>query len=270
MDHFSLISYDVQTAARNQIVVLVSGNQIYKQLLTRAFAGHFVSRTFEDRYGRFDWGFYVHEVSPGEINDVKRLLELCKQHIFLYDDLTECFALDYHTRLSSGGYQRTEIGELVYKAKPYSRKPTESHYDAAARLAQRMVRFIEEHPTYRRCEVIVSAPPSRLGKPFDLPSQLAGRILDSNSSLVDGRHWIRKVKNTRPMKDCVTIPEKIANVKDAFELSSDSKIHDRNVLVVDDIYESGFTLNEVSRLLLGHGAKAVFGLVGTKTGRDMQ
>lgn len=269
MDHFSLISYDVQNAARNQIVILVTGNQIYKQLLTRAFAGHFVSRTFEDRYGRFDWGFYIHEVSSSEIDEVKRLLELCKQHIFLYDDLTECFALDYHTRLSSGGYQRTEIGELVYKAKPYSRRPTGSHYDASAHLAQRMVRFIEAHPTYRRCEVIVSAPPSRPRKAFDLPSQLAGHILESNRSLVDGRQWIRKVKETRPMKDCVTIPEKIANVKDAFELTSESKIQDRNILLVDDIYESGFTLNEVSRLFLGHGAKGVFGLVGTKTGRDM-
>lgn len=123
MDHFTLSSYEIQNATGNQVVVLVTGNQVYKRILSTAFPNHFLSRTFEDRYGRFDWGFYMHGVSNEQLGEVESLLELCRQHILLYDDLTECFALDYHTKLTPSGSQRTEVGQLIYRAKPYNRNP---------------------------------------------------------------------------------------------------------------------------------------------------
>jgi hypothetical protein len=269
MDHFTLSSYQVQSASGNQIIVLAAGNQVYKRILSNAFPNHFLSRTFEDRYGRFDWGCYMHGVSTEQVREVEKLLELCSQHILLYDDLTECFALDYHTTLTPSGSQRTDIGQLIYLAKPYNRRPTIKNHEASSSLAERMTQFINNHPTYKRSEVIISAPPSRLGKQFDLPTELAGHLLKSFPYFRDGRNLVQKVRQTKPMKDCVTVPEKIANVRDAFQITTDGDIENRTVLVVDDIYQSGFTINELARVLFVNGAKAVLGLVASKTGRDM-
>ena len=38
---------------------------------------------------------------------------------------------------------------------------------------------------------------------------------------------------------------------------------------LDDIYQAGFTLNEVGKVLFEAGAQSVFGLAATKTGRDL-
>jgi hypothetical protein len=270
MDHFSLNAYEVQDAGKNNIVVLVSGSREYKRILSRAFPSYFLSRTFDDRYMRYEWGTYVYNADPAITNDVTTLLDLCQQHVFLDDDLTECFALDYHTVLNpSGGYSRTSTGSLVYQAKPYNRKPSKRNFNATHALAQQMLAFIQQHPTYKRSEVILASPPSRLNKPFDLPSELVQHILDSYDTMVDGRQWIKKVQATRPMKDCHTIPDKINNVRNAFAVTENARFQGETVLLVDDIYQSGFTMNEIGKILFEAGAATVLGLVATKTGRDI-
>ncbi len=270
MDHFSLQKYEVQDAGNNNIVILVTGNRVYKQILSRAFPRHFLSRTFDDRYMRFEWGTYIYNVNEQTKREVFALLEACAQHIFLDDDLTECFALNYHTEIKpSGGYKRTDIGNLVYQAKPYGRNPTSRNYHAANLLAQKMIAFIENHPLYKHSNVIVTAPPSNRNKPFDLPTVLAQNILDTYDTMIDGTAWLVKIRETQPMKNCRTIPAKIDNVRNAFTISENADFLNKTVLLIDDIYESGFTLNEIGQVLFAAGAKYVLGLVGTKTGRDM-
>ncbi len=270
MDHFSLQKYEVQDAGDNNIVVLVTGSRVYKQVLSRAFPRHFMSRTFDDRYMRFEWGTYIYNVDEQTKNEVVALLETCVRHVFLDDDLTECFALNYHTVLElSGGYKRTNIGSLVYQAKPYGRKPTPRNFRASEALSQQMITFIENHPSYKHSNVIVAAPPSRRDKPFDLPTTLVRNILDRYGTMTDGTRWLIKTRQTQPMKDCRTIPAKINNVRNAFTVSEGADFSNKTVLLVDDIYESGFTMNELGQVLFTAGAKCVLGLVGTKTGRDM-
>ena len=77
------------------------------------------------------------------------------------------------------------------------------------------------------------------------------------------------MRQTRQAKDCQTIQEKIDNVRGAFEVVPEVDVKDREIVLVDDIYQGGFTLNEVGRVLFEAGARSVFGLVATKTGRDM-
>ena len=103
MDHFTLTDYKIQDAGGGQIVVMVTGNQIYKMILARAFPGHFMSRTFEDRFGQYEWGTYIHAADDAMRTEVAALLELCKNHVFVQDDLTETFALSYHTEMTPSG-----------------------------------------------------------------------------------------------------------------------------------------------------------------------
>ena len=268
MDHFTLIDYKIQDAGANQLLVMISGNQIYKTILARAFPGHFMSRTFEDRFSRYEWGTYIHGVDDQMRAQIEVLLALCKRHIFIQDDLTETFALSYHTEMTPfGGYARTEIGELVYSAKPYERAVTASYRANAAKLAEQMAGFTQQHPSYYRSSVVISVP-ARAGKSFDLPTELAHQVAGACMK-TDGTAFVRKVRQTRPAKDCQTIQEKIDNVRGAFEVVPGAIVQDRDILLVDDIYQAGFTLNEVGKVLFEAGARSVFGLIATKTGRDL-
>jgi len=48
------------------------------------------------------------------------------------------------------------------------------------------------------------------------------------------------------------------NLKEAFKIVKSSKIHEKTVLLVDDVYTTGATSGECSKSLLGAGAKAVY------------
>lgn len=50
------------------------------------------------------------------------------------------------------------------------------------------------------------------------------------------------------------------NLKNAFEVVEKDKIKDKVILLIDDIYTTGSTLNECARTLKKNGAKTVYGL----------
>lgn len=51
--------------------------------------------------------------------------------------------------------------------------------------------------------------------------------------------------------------QRAANIKDAFGLLDEAKIIDKRILLVDDVYTTGATVDECARLLLHHGAAHV-------------
>jgi len=270
MDHYQLTRFEIKDAGNNNIVVLVTGPLRYKAILQRAFGQHYFSRTFEDRFGRYEWGTYIYNIDPAERARVEALLKVFQEAVCIEDDLTETFALGYHTQMSpAGSYARTELGSWVYQAKPYRGDFTPARKKAADQIVDQMMQFIQAHPTYARAGVIVAAPPSmsnRPNLPVYLVEQLAARLSTEN-----GTSWIAKVRPTRPMKDCQTIQEKLENVKGAFALASQgvARVHGQSVIVLDDIYQTGFTLNEVGRVLIAGGAREALGLVITKTAQDL-
>ena len=55
------------------------------------------------------------------------------------------------------------------------------------------------------------------------------------------------------------------NIKDAFKLLENVDIKNKIVLLVDDVYTTGATMNECSKVLKKAGAKEVFGLTFAHT-----
>jgi ComF family protein len=51
--------------------------------------------------------------------------------------------------------------------------------------------------------------------------------------------------------------QRAANIKGVFELVNEAKIIDKRILLVDDVYTTGATVDECARLLLHHGAAHV-------------
>jgi predicted amidophosphoribosyltransferase len=70
------------------------------------------------------------------------------------------------------------------------------------------------------------------------------------------------------MKECQTIQEKVDNLAGAFA-ADPAVIAGKSVIILDDIYQSGFSINEVGRAVRDAGARLVLGLTATKTAHDL-
>ncbi len=60
------------------------------------------------------------------------------------------------------------------------------------------------------------------------------------------------------------------NIKDAFRIIKNIDIKNKTILLIDDVYTTGATMNECSRILTKAGAKAVFGLTFAHTRKVLQ
>lgn len=51
--------------------------------------------------------------------------------------------------------------------------------------------------------------------------------------------------------------QRAENIKNAFDLSRQEAVHGKNIVLIDDVYTTGATVNECGRLLIKHGAQNV-------------
>ena len=74
---------------------------------------------------------------------------------------------------------------------------------------------------------------------------------------------IVKTRQTKPQKEMHTFPQKRDNVAGAFAINND--ITGKRVLLVDDLFDSGATLEEITKLLIKHKASRINVLTFTRT-----
>ncbi|MEE8430458.1 MAG: ComF family protein [Candidatus Desulfatibia sp.] len=72
---------------------------------------------------------------------------------------------------------------------------------------------------------------------------------------VDGRIFIRK-RWTEPQTG-LDKKKRLKNIKNAFGVSESAKMEGKRILLVDDVYTTGATVNECAKVLLGAGARRV-------------
>ena len=250
------------------LLLLVDGPVLYKAVLNRAFPNLLFSRTFADRHGRFSWGTYIKRAGAAEEGALTDFCQLLRETWLLEDDLTETIALSLHTETSpTGGFQRTAVGQLVYEAKAYDRITHPGNQARATELAERMAAVIQRHPTFRQAELLVPVPGSNSDKTYDLPAFMC-QELSKRLGIPAPAEALRKTRTSRPMKDFRTIPEKIDNVQGAFQ-ANEQQVRGKRTLLVDDIYQTGFSINEAGKALQLAQAASVLGLVATKTMQDL-
>lgn len=175
-------------------------------------------------------------------------------------------SLDRHVRSSEFvGYNeygfpqfdttRTELGELLYRLK------YRTDQSAIAPIALVTCDFIREwNPGI---DVIVPAPPSKAREVqplFQIADEL-GRLLN----LPVDKTSVRKTKAIPELKN-VDHTRRLKLLIGAHSVEGDA-LRDRRVLLLDDLYQSGATLNAISCLLKeAGGASAVFALALTRAG----
>ena len=69
-----------------------------------------------------------------------------------------------------------------------------------------------------------------------------------------------KIRETLPQIE-LTAEARIKNIKGVFWVKNQEKIKERKILLVDDVYTTGSTMNECARVLKESGAKEVWGVV---------
>jgi hypothetical protein len=192
-------------------------------------------------------------------------LDTAGQFVAIRDWLDLSFALDYdrdHGRLDAA---RTRIGALRFRAKPLDDRPTPDVLEAANALTAACLEFLERMTCYHGADAIAAAPPARSDQPYDLPGYLARGIAQARG-LKNLSPSIRTVRD-RPDTKRRPLDAKLKNITGSVALDA-AEFKGHSLILVDDIYQSGTSLNYLAKLLYDAGATAIYGLVCEKTSRD--
>ncbi len=85
---------------------------------------------------------------------------------------------------------------------------------------------------------------------------LAGQYPDHPVPLQIERNLLVRAAATVPQA-ALGRAERAINIKNAFNLNNPAKVKDKRILLIDDVYTTGATVNECTRLLLSCGARHV-------------
>lgn len=165
------------------------------------------------------------------------------------------WALDLHSHFIGETWQRSETGRLLCRYKYRGR------IDLADKLADRLVALIEKHSELNAVDGLLVIPPTtpRLYDCVYLLGQVLARRL--GVPLLSG--GLQRIRTTDRQKDMRTRTQKRANVAGAFAVRGD--VRGKSLLVLDDLYDSGETLREVTRVLKRAGVRSVKVLTLTRT-----
>lgn len=208
-------------------------------------------------------GFGPDDEPPGE---VATWVENVGKYVAMKDFLALSFALDYEREAGNPNRPQTEIGALRAQAKPYGGQAATKQTTAAAdQLVERCLVFLAEMTCYKSANCIVAMPPSDPTKKYNLPRYLAAQIA-GKLGLEDLSQHVRTIKARNSIKG-VPLAEKLDTLLDTIEVDAEV-FSNKRVLLVDDLYQSGISMNYSALLLLKAGARKIFGLACEKTCRN--
>ena len=204
------------------------------------------------------WRFIKTE---NELEKIKKWEENQGKLIFLRDCLSLSVALDTNLKDACSG-QYTEIGELERKGK---RRGDES---AINQLVDKVSEAIHRLPYYKDADLICAVPPEP-GKDFDFPSRVTELVSErigkrnvTSGFVFDGQK--SSITNS-------TFDGKWAIWEDtqiSFKKRRTLKIKDKTIILIDDKYQSGITIQYIAMKLQEAGVREVYGLTFVKTLRD--
>jgi ComF family protein len=178
--------------------------------------------------------------------------------IELSGDFDLGYSLSSHSCLRKSDKKRTKMGELVYRFKYKFDK------QSGEKLADLVIEFLEKNQNFKNTDVLITVPPSFSSRPFDPLTFLAQRI-SQPTKIQYLSEIIKRKKISKPQKKIFILKEKWENISDAFIINNEVNLQNKKVLLLDDLYDSGATVNTISKLLKEIGVEKIFVLTIAKT-----
>jgi hypoxanthine-guanine phosphoribosyltransferase len=202
---------------------------------------------FSSQYG----GYWRGLNSKEEYESFEEFVSEYKDIVFLRDNLDLSLALS----MNYDGDARTPIGELEYQAKFHNNKEAE--------LIGVCNEWIDKLPFLKEADYICAMPGSSAATeslPHRIVSNLEGFDFEDISDLVT---WTSK---KRSVKDAESAEEKLEILEESgLQISEGVDLNGKTVLLFDDLYMSGLSMQYVAMKLKEAGAARVFGLCTVKS-----
>jgi competence protein ComFC len=172
------------------------------------------------------------------------------------DYLTECGDCErgerHFTNVAAAGVYSGALKELIHLMKFYERKKT----------AKLLAEFVLENvmdSAIKWADVIVPVPLSKrvlAERGYNQTALVAGILAEKYG--IEFGEAVKKIKETEPQNK-LERKDRLRNLRGAFEAVF--SVTGRKVLVVDDVYTTGATMNEMAKTLKRAGALDVRGVV---------
>lgn len=242
-------------------------------LLRKAHNGFKPSRRGNTQVAQFS------QLSGADVEQIRAFIEAYQRIVILApnehiaanftDELDGCIALDYNLAKTALTQERTKIGDLEYKAK-YSRD--EFSMD---KLVGEMARALHRIPIRASAwPFLLTYIPPQQNKPFHLPKILAEKLsvlrrrplILAPESLVHVALACSKpsFKNARLAEKL----DRLNTIMSPSQIALSKPVKGADIIVLDDLYQSGATLWSFARCLKNLGASSVYGVVCVKSWRD--
>ncbi len=169
------------------------------------------------------------------------------------------FALDFHSSYKGADWNRSGIGDLVYRLK------YESNSSVLPMLVEHTRNLLAAHPEMKQFDIIVPAP-SSTQREFNPVHEFCKALANALGKPM--QPCVVKTRQTQPQKEMQTLPQKRDNVAGAFAVNGDNLkngINGKSVLLVDDLFDSGATLEEITKVLFRSKVARVNALTLTRT-----
>lgn len=174
------------------------------------------------------------------------------------------WALDLHTisstKLPSGCFDNhyTELGLALNRLKYHD------DFEQLPFLIEQISLFLKTRWVLPYLDVIFPVPASKQRKRQPV-YEIACGVAEKVNKPIDF-NFIKKVKNTFELKSMHDPDERRAALSGAFEIANENYYRNKKILLIDDLFRSGTTLQEITSVLYQDaGVQNVYVLTLTKT-----
>lgn len=161
------------------------------------------------------------------------------------EDLEKNF-VEHHYFFKYENLIRSQILSLKFQEKPYIYKTMSYFLENKRKNFEKLKKY----------DIIITVPISkqRLKKRGYNQSELIAKEIAKILSIKIEKNVLYKIKNTVP-QSTLNKKQRGENAKGAYKIKNTKKIQNKKILIIDDIYTTGNTVNECAKQLIEAGIK---------------
>lgn len=182
-----------------------------------------------------------------ELNKIKE----CKKHIYLTKSFTTHMYIFSYKDIIRKNIVNYKFNEQAYKYKAFANFIVNN---------KKICRYL------RKYDIIIPVPISKKRsrqRGYNQSELILKEIAKNMKDICVLKNVLYKVKHTLP-QSTLKKEERLNNLKDAYEVKNSEIIKNKKVLLFDDIYTTGSTVEECSKMLKNAGAYEIRGINSCK------